>query len=82
MNGLEAEFERFASVCLTDASDDEVASVKRIFMAGALAQASRMLDFIYSDLPIKRKQALLRRVARECERFQQQAIREEALADE
>jgi hypothetical protein len=76
MNGLEHEFERFRKVCLQDASDEETANVRSIFMAGALAASARILDFLDSDLPPARKHALLRRVARECAAMQRQVIHE------
>lgn len=69
MNGLDAEFDRFAKICLDGASPDEVANVKRMFFAGALAQADRMLSILDADLPAQRKSALLRRIARECQGF-------------
>jgi len=74
MRGLDFEFDRFCEICLDKATAEEISNLKRIFLAGALAQANRMLAILDGDLPPKRKMALLRRVARECESFQKEII--------
>lgn len=75
MRGLNAEFERFAAICLEGAAPEETENVKRMFMAGALAASNRLLAILDSDLPMNRKAALLRRVARECESFKNEIIK-------
>lgn len=71
MKGLDAEFERFRHICLFGKDDKETHSAKLIFMAGALAASARILGIIDAELPDIKRRALLRRVAREAERFKQ-----------
>lgn len=66
---------------MPDAPEGEVQNVKRMYLAGALAQANRILSFLDSDLPEKRKHALLRRVARECESFKREIMEAAKHAD-
>ena len=75
MNGLEFEFERFKEQALGDLPEADIEGARRIFFCGALAQANRILGLLDSELPGKRKQALLRRIARECEGFQREFIK-------
>lgn len=75
LRGLDAEFVRFADICLVGCPAEEVENIKRMFMAGALAASNRILAILDADLPMNRKAALLRRVARECESFQKEFIK-------
>lgn len=76
MNGLEHEFERFRDICFDKATPDEVANIRRMFLAGALAQANRIFGIFAADISIKKKQALMRRISRECEGFQKATLEE------
>lgn len=76
MRGLEHEFERFREVCLESRTPEEVASAERLFFAGALAGSARILGILDSGLPPPKQLALLRRVAREMEAYQQKIAAE------
>lgn len=70
MKGLEAEFSRFQQQCLEDATPEEVESARATFFCGGLAATQRFLSIVEANLPISRKQALVRRLVREMEAFQ------------
>lgn len=71
MRGLESEFQRFTEICLHGLDADQITSAKMLYFTGALAATNRFLSILDSNLPVARKQALLRRMAREAEAFKQ-----------
>ena len=77
MKGLDHEFSRFTEQCLGELAPADLVGAKLIFMSGACAATNRFLSILDADMPTARKQALLRRCAREMWAFQREMSKAE-----
>jgi hypothetical protein len=70
---LFVEWERFRKVCLKGRSKEDVAGIRDIFYAGALATGALLSDISKSDLTPEQQNLEVARVYREMTQWQAQA---------